>query len=39
MGGVALHDAKGGWVLATNKFPFSYPDAKQYGTPALEQGN
>ena len=32
-------DAKGGWVLATNKFPFCYPDAHQYGTPALEQGN
>ena len=32
-------DDKGGWVQATNKFPFCYPDAKQYGTPALEQGN
>lgn len=32
-------DAKGGWVSATQKFPFCYADAKQYGTPALEQGN
>ena len=32
-------DDKGGWVQATDKFPFCYPDAKQYGTPALEQGN
>jgi branched-chain amino acid transport system substrate-binding protein len=32
-------DAKGGWVSAPNKFPFCYADAKQYGTPALEQGN
>ena len=32
-------DAKGGWVQATNKFPFCYADAHQYGTPALEQGN
>ncbi|MGQ0830417.1 MAG: ABC transporter substrate-binding protein [Microthrixaceae bacterium] len=32
-------DSKGGWVQATNKFPFCYPDAHQYGTPALEQGN
>ncbi len=32
-------DAKGGWVLATEQFPFCYADAKQYPTPALEQGN
>jgi branched-chain amino acid transport system substrate-binding protein len=32
-------DDKGGWVTATDRFPFCYPDAKQYGTPALEQGN
>ncbi|MFL6204196.1 MAG: ABC transporter substrate-binding protein [Acidimicrobiales bacterium] len=28
-----------GWVQATQKFPFCYPDAKVYGSPALEQGN
>ena len=32
-------DSKGGWVQATDKFPFCYPDAYQYGTPALEQGD
>jgi branched-chain amino acid transport system substrate-binding protein len=32
-------DSKGGWVQATDKFPFCYPDAHQYGTPALEQGD
>ncbi len=32
-------DDKGGWVEATNRFPFCYPDAKQYTTPAAEQGN
>lgn len=32
-------DDKGGWVQATETFPFCYPDAKQYSTPALEQGN
>jgi branched-chain amino acid transport system substrate-binding protein len=32
-------DDKGGWVLAADTFPFCYPDAKQYATPALEQGN
>lgn len=32
-------DAKGGWVEATETFPVCYPDAKQYGTQALEQGN
>jgi len=32
-------DAKGGWVQATDKFPFCYPDAHQFGTPPLEQGN
>jgi branched-chain amino acid transport system substrate-binding protein len=32
-------DSKGGWVEATNKFPFCYPDAHLYGTPVSEQGN
>ena len=32
-------DSKGGWVQATQKFPFCYPDAKVYSSPALEQGN
>ena len=32
-------DDKGGWVLATSAFPFCYPDAKQFTSPALEQGN
>lgn len=32
-------DSKGGWTEATSTFPFCYRDAKQYGTPALEQGN
>jgi hypothetical protein len=32
-------DSKGGWTPATATFPFCYPDAFQYGTPALEQGN
>jgi branched-chain amino acid transport system substrate-binding protein len=32
-------DDKGGWILATERFPFCYPDAKQYPSPALEQGN
>ncbi len=32
-------DSKGGWVLAADKFPFCVNDAKQYGTPTLEQGN
>jgi branched-chain amino acid transport system substrate-binding protein len=32
-------DSEGGWVQATNKFPYCVPDAKQYGVPALEQGN
>ena len=32
-------DAKGGWVSATDKFPYCYPDAHQFGTPPLEQGN
>jgi ABC-type branched-subunit amino acid transport system substrate-binding protein len=31
--------AKNQWVEATDKFPFCYPDAFQYGAPALEQGN
>jgi hypothetical protein len=32
-------DSKGGWVQATQRFPYCYPDAKVYGSPALEQGN
>lgn len=32
-------DSEGGWVEATERFPFCYPDAHQYGTPALEDGN
>jgi branched-chain amino acid transport system substrate-binding protein len=32
-------DAKGGWTEATNGFPFCYPDAHQFLSPALEQGN
>lgn len=32
-------DSQGGWVQATEQFPFCYADAKQYGSPALEQGN
>lgn len=32
-------DNQGGWVRATEQFPFCYPDAKQYGSTALEQGN
>ncbi len=32
-------DSENGWVEATDRFPFCYPDAKQYGTPALEEGN
>ena len=28
-----------GWVQVTQKFPFCYPDAKVYSSPALEQGN
>jgi branched-chain amino acid transport system substrate-binding protein len=32
-------DDKGGWVQATEKFPFCYADAKQFTAPALEQGN
>jgi branched-chain amino acid transport system substrate-binding protein len=32
-------DSAGGWVRATEQFPFCYPDAKQYGSTALEQGN
>jgi branched-chain amino acid transport system substrate-binding protein len=32
-------DDKGGWVQATEKFPFCYADAKQFTSPALEQGN
>ncbi|MEO7427900.1 MAG: hypothetical protein ABIY48_00825, partial [Acidimicrobiales bacterium] len=32
-------DSKGGWVQATDKFPFCYPDAKQFSSAPLEQGN
>ena len=32
-------DSKGGWVEATDKFPFCYSDAHQFLTKALEQGN
>jgi branched-chain amino acid transport system substrate-binding protein len=32
-------DDRGGWVSATERFPFCYPDAKLYGSPALEQGD
>jgi hypothetical protein len=31
-------DSKGGWVDAGGKFPFCYPNAKIYSTPAAEQG-
>jgi branched-chain amino acid transport system substrate-binding protein len=31
-------DSKGGWVDAGGRFPFCYPDAKVYSTPAAEQG-
>jgi len=31
--------AKNQWAEATGKFPFCYPDAFQFATPALEQGN
>ena len=31
-------DSKGGWVDAGGKFPFCYPDAKIYSTPAAEDG-
>ena len=32
-------DSKGGWIQASDKFPFCYEDAFQYGSPALDQGN
>ena len=32
-------DSKGGWTEATQGFPFCYPDAYQFLSPALEQGN
>ena len=32
-------DAKGGWTEATTGFPYCVPDAYQFLTPALEQGN
>ena len=31
-------DSKGGWADAGGKFPFCYPNAKVYTTPASEQG-
>jgi branched-chain amino acid transport system substrate-binding protein len=32
-------DSENGWVEATDRFPFCYADAKQFTSPALEQGN
>ncbi|MGH9275931.1 MAG: ABC transporter substrate-binding protein [Acidimicrobiales bacterium] len=32
-------DSEDGWVEATDRFPYCYPDAKQFTSPALEQGN
>ncbi len=32
-------DSEKGWTEATNKFPYCVPDAFQFLTPALEQGN
>ncbi len=32
-------DSENGWTEATKGFPFCYPDANQYVTPASEQGN
>jgi branched-chain amino acid transport system substrate-binding protein len=32
-------DSAGGWIEATNKFPFCYEDAIQYGTATADQGN
>ena len=32
-------DAEGGWVEATDAFPFCYPDAFQYFTPVAERGD
>ena len=32
-------DSKKGWTSATQRFPFCYPNAKVYSSPALEQGN
>ncbi|MEY2472174.1 MAG: branched-chain amino acid transport system substrate-binding protein [Actinomycetota bacterium] len=32
-------DSKGGWVEATDHVPFCYPDAHQFLSKALEQGN
>jgi branched-chain amino acid transport system substrate-binding protein len=32
-------DSKGGWAEATDKFPYCYPDAHQFLSRALEQGN
>jgi branched-chain amino acid transport system substrate-binding protein len=38
--GIARYQqAKGGWVLASDPFPFCYPDAKNVATAAREQGN
>jgi branched-chain amino acid transport system substrate-binding protein len=35
---VRWQDSKGGWVDVAGRFPYCYPDAKVYGTPAAEQG-
>ena len=32
-------DSKGGWTEATQGFPYCVPDAYQFLSPALEQGN
>jgi branched-chain amino acid transport system substrate-binding protein len=32
-------DSEDGWVEATDKFPYCYGDAKQFTSPALEEGN
>jgi branched-chain amino acid transport system substrate-binding protein len=32
-------DSKGGWIEATDPVPFCYPDAHQFLSKALEQGN
>ncbi len=32
-------DSEDGWVEATDTFPYCYADAKQFTSPALEQGN
>ena len=38
--GVARYqESKGGWTLASDPFPFCYPDAKNVSSKAREQGN